>query len=160
MPSRPRSQKLWTLALRSAKTSGVPSARESKTLITPRFSATKTRPAGENRRAVGFVKPLNTTDSENPVGVVAPCASDVTERRARPPATKESPDARTSPLRPRLYRRERPSANKRPEPSDTVENQLMTNSPACRLWAGTATDSRSSSREDDRDARGRHPSGW
>ena len=68
--------------------------------MTPRFSATKIRPSGENRRAVGFVKPLNTTDSENPAGVVAPCASDDTDTTASPPATRENADARTNLLRP------------------------------------------------------------
>src|SRR5215212_9774028 len=66
MPSRPRSQKLWTLTLRSAKTSGVGSVSESKTLITPRFSATNTRPSDAKRTTVGLVSPLKTVDSEKP----------------------------------------------------------------------------------------------
>ena len=74
MPSRPRSQKLCTLALRSAKTSGVVSVSESNTLITPRFSATKTRPSLLNRTTVGLVKPLKTVDSWNPAGRVAASA--------------------------------------------------------------------------------------
>ena len=45
MPSSPRSQKLYTLTFKSAKTVGVGSVRESKTLITPRFSATNIRPS-------------------------------------------------------------------------------------------------------------------
>src|SRR5215212_7114998 len=66
MPSRPRSQKLWTLTLRSAKTSGVGSVSESKTLMTPRFSATNTRPSDTKRTTVGLVRPLKTVDSEKP----------------------------------------------------------------------------------------------
>ena len=74
MPSRPRSQKLCTLALRSAKTSGDVSLSESNTLITPRFSATKTRPSLLNRTTVGLTKPLTTVDSWNPAGRVAASA--------------------------------------------------------------------------------------
>src|SRR5215212_7034608 len=71
MPRSPRSQKLYTLTFRSAKTSGVVSVKESKTLITPRFSATKTRPSLAKRTTVGCVRPLKTTDSEKPAGSVA-----------------------------------------------------------------------------------------
>ena len=74
MPSRPRSQKLCTLTLRSAKTSGVVSVSESNTLITPRFSATKTRPSLLNRTTVGLVKPLKTVVSWKPAGRVAACS--------------------------------------------------------------------------------------
>ena len=56
-PSSPRSQKLWTWVRRSANTVGVVSDRLSKTLMSPLFSATKTRPSGENRTAVGWVSP-------------------------------------------------------------------------------------------------------
>jgi hypothetical protein len=59
------------LTFRSAKTSGVVSASESKTLMTPRFSATNTRPSRANRTAVGFVSPLNAIDSWKPLGSVA-----------------------------------------------------------------------------------------
>jgi hypothetical protein len=45
--------------------------RLAKTLMSPLFSATKTRPSGEKRIAVGCVSPENTVDSENPVGKVA-----------------------------------------------------------------------------------------
>ena len=46
MPSSPRSQKLWTLAFRSAKTSGVVSVRESKTLMTPALLGHEDPPVG------------------------------------------------------------------------------------------------------------------
>jgi hypothetical protein len=39
--------------------------------MSPLFSATKTRPSGEKRIAVGCVSPENTMDSENPAGKVA-----------------------------------------------------------------------------------------
>ena len=67
-PSRPRSQKLWTCVRRSAKTVGVVSVRLSKTLMRPLFSATKTRPSGEKRTAVGWVSPLKTISSWKPGG--------------------------------------------------------------------------------------------
>jgi hypothetical protein len=38
--------------------------------MSPLFSATKTRPSGEKRIAVGSVSPENTMDSENPDGKV------------------------------------------------------------------------------------------
>ena len=63
MPSSPRSQKLWTLALRSAKIVGVGSDRLSKTLIRPLFSATKTRPSDANSTDVGLVRPVKTVVS-------------------------------------------------------------------------------------------------
>ena len=56
MPSSPRSQKLWTFVRRSANTVGVVSERLSKTLISPLFSATKTRPSEAKRTTVGFVE--------------------------------------------------------------------------------------------------------
>ena len=64
----PRSQKSWTLARRSAKTSGVGSAWLSNTLMMPLFSATKMRPSAANSMLAGLVSPLHTTDSEKPVG--------------------------------------------------------------------------------------------
>ena len=67
-PSSPRSQKLWTLVRRSANTSRLVSDERSKTLIIPLFSATKTRPSGAKRTAVGLVSPENTVRSENPGG--------------------------------------------------------------------------------------------
>ena len=45
--------------------------RLAKTLMSPLFSATKTRPSGEKRTAVGCVSPESTVDSENPAGNVA-----------------------------------------------------------------------------------------
>jgi hypothetical protein len=45
--------------------------RLAKTLMSPLFSVTKTRPSGEKRTAVGWVSPENTMDSENPAGKVA-----------------------------------------------------------------------------------------
>ena len=68
MPSRPRSQKLWTFGAQvGERPSGVVSVRLSNTLIRPLFSATKTRPSGEKLNCVGFVKPPNTTSSWNPL---------------------------------------------------------------------------------------------
>ena len=67
-PSSPRSQKLCTWVRRSAKTSGCVSDSESNTLISPLFSATKTRPSEAKRTAVGLVSPENTVRSENPCG--------------------------------------------------------------------------------------------
>ena len=68
--------------------------------MTSRFSATKMRPSGENRRTVGFVRPLKTTGSEKPVGVVAPCAWDVAVTAASPAATRQRAEAATSLGRP------------------------------------------------------------
>ena len=51
------------------------SVSESNTLMTPRFSATNTRPSLAKRTAVGFVRPLMTTDSLKPAGRVAACAT-------------------------------------------------------------------------------------
>ena len=48
--------------------SGVVSERPLKTLIKPLFSATNTRPSGENRTAVGAFRPLNTVASVKPFG--------------------------------------------------------------------------------------------
>ena len=45
--------------LRSAKTVGVGSLTLSNVLMTPDFSAMKTRPSGAKRIAVGFVSPLH-----------------------------------------------------------------------------------------------------
>ena len=50
---------------------GVVSLRLSKTLMTPRFSATKTRPSPAKRTAVGSINPLNTVDCEKPGGCAA-----------------------------------------------------------------------------------------
>ena len=71
MPSRPRSQKLWTWVLRSANVVGVASDRLSKTLIRPLFSAMKTRPSEAKRTTMGFVSPEKATDSLKPAGSVA-----------------------------------------------------------------------------------------
>ena len=68
MPSMPRSQKLWTFVRRSAKTVGVVSERLSKTLMSPLFSATNTRPSEANRITVGLVSPLKTVVSTKPAG--------------------------------------------------------------------------------------------
>jgi hypothetical protein len=54
--------------LRSTATVGVWSARLSKTFTRPLFSATKTRPSGAKRIAVGFVRPENATSSWKPFG--------------------------------------------------------------------------------------------
>jgi ribosomal protein S7 len=55
--------------------------RLAKTLMRPLFSATKTRPSGEKRTAVGNVNPEKTTDSENPAGKVAAWTVVVSEPR-------------------------------------------------------------------------------
>ena len=47
---------------------GVVSVRLSKTLIVPRFSATKIRPSGENWMTDGWTSPLRTAWSWKPVG--------------------------------------------------------------------------------------------
>jgi hypothetical protein len=78
------------LTLRSAKVVGVVSVRESNTLMTPRFSATNTRPSGEKRTTVGFWRPLNTTDSWKPAGRVAALAAGAV------PAIRAASDPRTS----------------------------------------------------------------
>jgi hypothetical protein len=49
--------------------------------MTPRFSATKTRPSGEKRTAVGSFSPESTMDSENPTGKVAAWTVVVSEPR-------------------------------------------------------------------------------
>jgi hypothetical protein len=54
------------LVRRSANVVGVVSVRLSNTFTSPAFSATKTRPSGENRTAVGALSPLKTVDSEKP----------------------------------------------------------------------------------------------
>src|SRR5262245_13882399 len=73
MPSRPRSHASCTTTRKSANTVAVLSARLSKTLIVPDFSATKTRPSGENSMFVGCTRPLRATSSWNPgcTGVAA-----------------------------------------------------------------------------------------
>ena len=76
-PSRPRSQKLWTFVVRPLNTVGVGSARLSKTLIVPLFSATKTRPSAANRIAVGLTRPDQTVVSWNPAGMAASTAGSV-----------------------------------------------------------------------------------
>jgi hypothetical protein len=59
---------------RSANTSGDGSDKLSKTLISPRFSATKIRPSAANWTAVGLVRPLRATVSRKPGGSVAAAA--------------------------------------------------------------------------------------
>src|SRR6185312_5140894 len=63
-----------TSGLRSAKVAGSVSSSPSNTLITPLFSATKTRPSLANRSVVGLSRPLMATVSWKPEGtvVVAP----------------------------------------------------------------------------------------
>ena len=53
------------------------SDRLSKTLTIPLFSATKTRPSGEKRTAVGSVSPEKTISSWKPAGSVAAPAGSV-----------------------------------------------------------------------------------
>ena len=77
--------------LRSAKSVGVVSVRLSKTLIRPFFSATKIRPSGEKRRAVGFESPLNTTDSWNPGGSAAPALCDWPEAHEEQGGHRKTP---------------------------------------------------------------------
>ena len=74
MPSSPRSQKLWTWVRRSANVVGVVSESDEKTLISPLFSATKTRPSAAKRTTVGLVRPLNEVVSANPAGSVLAAA--------------------------------------------------------------------------------------
>ena len=50
---------------------GVVSVRLSKTLIVPRFSATKIRPSGENWMTDGWTSPLRAAWSWKPVGRTA-----------------------------------------------------------------------------------------
>jgi hypothetical protein len=50
---------------------GVVAERLAKTLMSPLFSVTKTRPSGEKWTEVGPTNPEKTTDSENPAGKVA-----------------------------------------------------------------------------------------
>ena len=68
MSSIPRSQKLCTWVRRSAKTVGLLSDNESKTLIKPLFSPTKTRPSAAKATVVGSTSPEIATWSENPLG--------------------------------------------------------------------------------------------
>src|SRR5919106_3800566 len=68
IPSSPRSQELCTLVRRSAKTVGSVSERLSKSLMMPLFSATNTRPSGENSTTVGYSRPSKTTESWKPGG--------------------------------------------------------------------------------------------
>ena len=67
---------------------GVVAERLAKTLMSPLFSVTKTRSSGEKRIAVGYVNPQNTTDSENPAGMVAAWAGWVIELRRYPGAVE------------------------------------------------------------------------
>jgi hypothetical protein len=60
---------------------GVVAERSAKTLMSPLFSATKTRPSGEKRTDVGCVSPESTMDSENPAGKVAAWTGLVIEPR-------------------------------------------------------------------------------
>ena len=82
-PSSPRSHWLCTFVDRSAKTVGVVSARLSKTLIRPPFSATKMRPSGDEANGRRVCQSLQTVVSANPSGGVA----------ARPPPVAASPNA-------------------------------------------------------------------
>jgi hypothetical protein len=59
---------------RSAKVSGLVSLRLWKTLMTPFFWPTKTRPSAANWTTVGLVNPVSTTESVKPVGRVDPRA--------------------------------------------------------------------------------------
>src|SRR5256712_1475212 len=65
--------------------------------MTPRFSATKTRPSAARRRAVGFVGPLNTPESEKPAGRDSP---PTTPLPPLPPALPERGCAKWSPINP------------------------------------------------------------
>ena len=60
-----------SVVLRSVKSDGVVSKTLSKTLMTPLFSATKTRPSEAKRTTVGLVSPLKTVVSSNPAGGAA-----------------------------------------------------------------------------------------
>ena len=72
IPRRPRSQKLWTFVRRSATTAWRRGGNaDENTLMRPLFSATKTRPSGEKRIAVGLVRPLDLAVSVNPGGTAA-----------------------------------------------------------------------------------------
>jgi hypothetical protein len=76
-------------------TVGVVSARLSNTFNVPFFSATKTRPSGENRTEVGLLSPEKTTLSEKPLGSEAAAVGAVVAIRSwrnrwgagRPPST-------------------------------------------------------------------------
>ena len=65
-PSSPRSQKLCVCVRRSATTVNVFVEMFGKSLMSPLFSATITRPSGRKRTVVGLVSPLKTTVSEKP----------------------------------------------------------------------------------------------
>ena len=60
---------------RSANVVGVVSLRFVKTLTSPLFSATKTRPSAAKRIVDGFASPLKTVRSWKPAGSVAACAA-------------------------------------------------------------------------------------
>src|SRR4029078_7298593 len=66
-----------TFGVRTLKTDGVGSERLSKTLMTPLFSATKTRPSAANRISVGLTRPDQTADSWNAAGMAASTAGSV-----------------------------------------------------------------------------------
>jgi hypothetical protein len=72
---------LWTFTRRSAKIVGVVAVRLANTLITPLFSATKTRPSGEKRIEVGLSRPEKTTVSWKPLGTAAATGRIRPERR-------------------------------------------------------------------------------
>jgi hypothetical protein len=71
---------------------GVVAERVAKTLMSPLFSATKTRPSGEKRIAVGCVSPENTADSVNPAGKVAAWTVLVIEPRRQAVAVQTTSD--------------------------------------------------------------------
>src|SRR5215203_6965899 len=113
MPSSPRSQKLCTCVRRSAKVVGVVSENDEKTLISPLFSATKTRPSAEKRTTVGFVRPLNAVVSTKPLGSALAVAGPARQAAARTATTTvaATPDLRgrgiTLPTPLRWQRRDR-----------------------------------------------------
>ncbi len=67
------------------------SARPSNTLMTPAFSATKTRPSGENSTAVGSVRPLKTTSSRKPEGAASATGTGSGPSAALPSAAATAP---------------------------------------------------------------------
>ena len=72
---------------RSAKVVGVVSLSDAKTLISPLFSATKTRPSAANRTTVGLVRPLMGVVSAKPAGSVLALADPAGQATASASAT-------------------------------------------------------------------------
>ncbi len=119
---------------RFANTVGVVSERLSKTLITPLFSATKTRPSEAKRTTVGLVRPLKATVSWKPLGTAA--LADGAPRTA--PTANRQPSSTTA-ATPRSRRRCNPMSFERIQLSPEASERFS----GTKLYHSLATSSKS-----------------